>query len=151
MEHPEFAKRFNLAVQKAGVEDTLKALSRLLEVSQVTVWSYKSGTKLPRVSTAKRVAQKLGVSTEWLLDGTGRGPDELPEGIREINREVIGEPATKYGRQKKTSSQDDSLPEGANELIRLIKKEALAGRLQEQHFQLLKNTVKLMTQSGHKK
>ncbi|WP_444897753.1 LexA family protein [Microbulbifer sp. SSSA005] len=76
MKHPDFAKRFKQAVAHAGVEDTQEALARLFHVSTVTIWSYRNGEKLPRMSTATRIAETLGVSVDWLLIGAGNGPDE---------------------------------------------------------------------------
>lgn len=86
MKHSEFAERFKAAVRYAGVEDTQQALSRLLGVSPVMVWSYRNGEKLPRMSTATRIAGKLGVPVEWLLTGTGPGPGQ-PSAIREAPKE----------------------------------------------------------------
>lgn len=80
MKNPGFAKRFRTAVKYAGVEDTQQALSRLLGVSPVTIWSYRNGEKLPRMSTATRIANKLGVSVDWLLTGSGPGPIPEPSG-----------------------------------------------------------------------
>lgn len=77
MKHPDFAKRFKQAVTHAGVEDTQEALARLFNVSTVTIWSYRNGEKLPRMSTAKRIAETLGVSLDWLLTGAGKDPGEL--------------------------------------------------------------------------
>ncbi|WP_444934954.1 LexA family protein [Microbulbifer sp. JTAC008] len=76
MKHPDFAKRFKRAVTHAGVEDTQEALARLFQVSTVTIWSYRNGEKLPRMSTATRIAETLGVSVDWLLTGTGKDPGE---------------------------------------------------------------------------
>ncbi|WP_444890023.1 LexA family protein [Microbulbifer sp. DLAB2-AA] len=77
MKHPDFAKRFKQAVTHAGVEDTQEALARLFDVSTVTIWSYRNGEKLPRMSTATRIAETLGVSVDWLLTGAGKGPGLL--------------------------------------------------------------------------
>lgn len=76
MEKKAFAERFRKAVAQAGVEDTQEALGRLLGVSSVMIWSYKTGEKMPRMSTAVRMAEKLKVNVSWLLSGTGRmSPD----------------------------------------------------------------------------
>ena len=71
MKHPKFAKRFNEAVALAGVESTQKALSKLLGVSEVMIWSYRNGEKLPRMAMALTIADELGVSVDWLLQGNG--------------------------------------------------------------------------------
>tara|TARA_R100001509_G_scaffold163929_2_gene139794 strand:- start:3943 stop:4644 length:702 start_codon:yes stop_codon:yes gene_type:complete len=71
MKHPDFAKRFKEAVAAAGVSDTQDALAKLLGVSTVTIWSYRNGDKLPRMSTATRISKALGVSVDWLLTGEG--------------------------------------------------------------------------------
>lgn len=67
MKHPEFARKFKQAVAMAGVDDTQRGLSKLLGVSEVMIWSYRNGEKLPRMSTATRIASELGVSVAWLL------------------------------------------------------------------------------------
>ncbi len=69
MKHPEFAHRFREAVSRAGVKNTQKFLSKYLGVSEVMIWSYKNGEKLPRMSTAIRISDRLGVSVQWLLQG----------------------------------------------------------------------------------
>lgn len=71
MKYPEFAKRFKSAVKHSGVEDTQEGLSKLLGVSSVMIWSYRNGEKMPRMSTATRMAETLGVSVDWLLTGKG--------------------------------------------------------------------------------
>ena len=71
MKHPKFAKRFNEAVALAGVESTQKALSKLLGVSEVMIWSYRNGEKLPRMAMALKMAEEFGVSIDWLLQGRG--------------------------------------------------------------------------------
>jgi len=71
MKHPKFAQRFNQAVALAGVESTQKGLSRLLGVSEVMIWSYRNGEKLPRMAMALKMADEFGVSVDWLLQGTG--------------------------------------------------------------------------------
>ena len=71
MKHPEFAKRFQYAVTQSGVKDTQKSLAKLFGVSEVMIWSYKNGEKLPRMAMAISIADKLNTSVEWLLQGTG--------------------------------------------------------------------------------
>lgn len=92
MKHPDFAMRFKQAVKHAGVEDTQEALSRLLGVSTVMIWSYRNGDKLPRMNTATRIANILGVSVEWLLTGTGKGPDGIGGHESIGDRDVVASP-----------------------------------------------------------
>ena len=78
MDKAGFAARFKEAVEQAGVEDSQEALGRLLGVSGVMIWAYRSGEKLPRMSTATRMADKLGVNVNWLLTGKGPRNPEKP-------------------------------------------------------------------------
>lgn len=71
MKHPKFAERFNQAVSLSGVESTQKALGKLLGVSEVMIWSYRNGEKLPRMAMALKMADEFGVSVDWLLQGNG--------------------------------------------------------------------------------
>lgn len=71
MKHPKFAERFTQAVALSGVESTQKALGKLLGVSEVMIWSYRNGEKLPRMAMALKMADEFGVSVDWLLQGTG--------------------------------------------------------------------------------
>lgn len=71
MKHPKFAERFNKAVALSGVKSTQKALGKLLGVSEVMIWSYRNGEKLPRMAMALKMAEEFGVSIDWLLQGTG--------------------------------------------------------------------------------
>ncbi|ODS24298.1 hypothetical protein AB835_04540 [Candidatus Endobugula sertula] len=80
MKHPKFAKRFNQAVSLAGVKNTQRALSKLLGVSEVMIWSYKNGEKLPRMAMAVKIADELGVSVNWLLQGIGDPIKQATEG-----------------------------------------------------------------------
>lgn len=85
MKHPEFGKRFRLAVEHAGVEDTQEALATRLGVSGVMIWSYRNGDKLPRMNTAVRISKALGVNVNWLM--TGDGPmTSAPESKKTISR-----------------------------------------------------------------
>lgn len=77
-----FAERFKQAVKSSGVDDTQEALGRLLGVSPVMIWSYRSGEKMPRMSTAIRMADALGVNVNWLLTGQGRMKTEA---IAQVN------------------------------------------------------------------
>ncbi len=75
MKHPKFAERFNQAVALSGVESTQKALGKLLGVSEVMIWSYRNGEKLPRMAMALKMAEEFGVSIDWLLQGRGEPID----------------------------------------------------------------------------
>ncbi|MFT7389520.1 MAG: transcriptional regulator with XRE-family HTH domain [Candidatus Endobugula sp.] len=72
MKHPDFAERFTQAVTLSGVETTQKALGKLLGVSEVMIWSYRNGEKLPRMAMALHMAEVFGVSIDWLLQGRGQ-------------------------------------------------------------------------------
>jgi len=71
MKHPHFAERFNKAVALSGVKSTQKTLGKLLGVSEVMIWSYRNGEKLPRMAMALKMAEEFGVSIDWLLQGNG--------------------------------------------------------------------------------
>lgn len=72
MKNTEFAARFIKAVEEAQINDkTQEGLGKLFGVSGVSIWSYRAGEKLPRMSTALRIAAALKVNVEWLLQGTG--------------------------------------------------------------------------------
>jgi hypothetical protein len=68
----EFALRFNQAVAAAGLPTAQVPLGKRLGVSGPMARAYKTGEKLPAMSTAIRIANILNVCVEWLL--TGRGP-----------------------------------------------------------------------------
>ena len=76
MKHPEFAKRFKQALAHAGIKDSQRELSKLLGVSEVMIWSYKNGKKLPRMAMAIKIANAFNTTVEWLLQGTGRAVRE---------------------------------------------------------------------------
>lgn len=78
MKHPKFAKRFHQAVELAGVESTQQELSKLLGVSEVMVWSYQNGEKLPRMAMAIKMSDAFGVTVNWLLRGVGDPIDRTP-------------------------------------------------------------------------
>ena len=74
--HPGFAERFQQAVTRSGVKDTQKSLAKLLGVSEVMIWSYKNGEKLPRMAMAVKIAETFNTSVEWLLQGSGSAVKE---------------------------------------------------------------------------
>ena len=89
MKHPDFASRFNEAVQRSGVKDTQEALAKLLGVSSVMIWSYRNGEKLPRMDTATRIATKLNVSVDWLLTGATTSQTDNPAPHHAISATAI--------------------------------------------------------------
>ncbi|MBX2808484.1 MAG: helix-turn-helix transcriptional regulator [Cellvibrionaceae bacterium] len=108
MKHPQFAKKFKQAVSMAGVKDTQKSLSQLLGVSEVMIWSYKNGEKLPRMSTALRIASELGVSVDWLLQDAPMVADEAPVYRKEIKRKSI-ESIIDFAESLSESERKDAL------------------------------------------
>ena len=78
MKHPDFAERFRHAVAASGINNTQKHLSKVLGVSEVMIWSYRNGEKLPRMKTAVHMAKTFGVSLEWLLQGVHRVAEPPP-------------------------------------------------------------------------
>ena len=98
MKHPEFAKRFNHAVALSGVESTQKALGKLIGVSEVMIWSYRNGEKLPRMAMALNMAEIFGVSIDWLLQGKGQpiyygieedSPEYNPKRLRKSTQNIV--------------------------------------------------------------
>jgi transcriptional regulator with XRE-family HTH domain len=113
MKHPKFAERFNHAVNLSGVESTQKALGKLLGVSEVMIWSYRNGEKLPRMAMALKMADEFGVSVDWLLQGTGE-PVNL----------MIQETSAKY-RTKPLRKSTQALVDFAETLTEAERKKAL--------------------------
>jgi transcriptional regulator with XRE-family HTH domain len=113
MKHPKFAERFNHAVGLSGVESTQKALGKLLGVSEVMIWSYRNGEKLPRMTMAVKMADEFGVSVDWLLQGTGE-PVNL----------MIQEKSAKY-RTKALRKSTQALVDLAETLTEAERKKAL--------------------------
>ena len=69
--HTGFAKRFQQVVTRSGVEDTQRSLAKLLGVSEVSIWNYKNGEKLPGMAMAVKIADTFDSSVDWLLQGRG--------------------------------------------------------------------------------
>jgi transcriptional regulator with XRE-family HTH domain len=116
MKHPDFAERFKQAVIHAGVKNTQKHLAKILGVSEVMIWSYKNGEKLPRMSTALRIAETLNVSIEWLLQG---------------KHSVIAEAPATYHTETATSTTAEMI-DLLSKLTEKQRREALM--LLKQHF-----------------
>lgn len=98
MKHPEFAERFTEAVALSGVESTQKALGKLLGVSEVMIWSYRNGEKLPRMAMALKMAEVFGVSIDWLLQGRGQpvyyaiqedSPEYVTKPLRQSTQNIV--------------------------------------------------------------
>ena len=71
MNHPEFAKRFKQIITREGINDSPKHLSKLLGLSEVMIWNYKNGKKIPRMAKAIEISNLFNTTVEWLLQGTG--------------------------------------------------------------------------------
>lgn len=111
MKHPEFAERFSEAVALSGVESTQKALGKLLGVSEVMIWSYRNGEKLPRMAMALKMAEAFGVSIDWLLQGRGQpvhyavqedSPEYVTQPLRHSTQQIVNfvESLTEADRKK---------------------------------------------------
>lgn len=87
-EREKFAARLNQALDEAGLPSTGQrrqvALARVLDVSVEHVGRWLGGEDFPQTSQLVRLAQYLGVRSNWLLSGVGeryaRQPDALPVG-----------------------------------------------------------------------
>lgn len=72
MKHPEFAKRFKMLCDQAGLPSGQEAAGKILGVSGPYIWKCRNGESIPGMDTAIRWAQILNCCVEYLL--TGRGP-----------------------------------------------------------------------------
>ena len=72
MKHEAFAKRFVLACKEANLPDGQKDLGKCFGVSGPMICGYRSGDKMPSMGTAIVIAEKTGVTVEWLLTGRGK-------------------------------------------------------------------------------
>ncbi|MEO0442982.1 MAG: helix-turn-helix transcriptional regulator [Pseudomonadota bacterium] len=117
MKHPGFAKRFKQAVASAGISDSQKGLSKLLGVSEVMIWSYKNGEKLPRMAMAVKMAETFNTTVEWLLQGTGN---------------AVREPAAQYDASTGNSKTHQDLAQLIDSLDESEQKQAL--ELLQKHF-----------------
>lgn len=68
----EFGKRFSSAVRLKYEKESLRQIAPLLGVSPAFVGDMMNGLKMPSSDTGVNLAEKLGVTFEWLM--TGRGP-----------------------------------------------------------------------------
>lgn len=85
MKHRAFANRFRQAVAHAKAPTTQQELGKFLGVSGTMAWNYLNGEKLPGMSTATRMAERLGVNVNWLLTGQG---EMLTSALGESNVEI---------------------------------------------------------------
>jgi ribosome-binding protein aMBF1 (putative translation factor) len=63
---------------RAAAKLTIRALAEQTRTSPSTILCTERGTSLPRGQTIRRLAEVLGISTDWLL--TGRETAHPPEG-----------------------------------------------------------------------
>ncbi len=84
MENNIFATRLNQAREKSGL--SLRALSQTAEVSPQSMSQYAKGDAMPPLRSAIKIAEKLGVSLDWLC-----GLQEEPAPV------VEDEPIKTYG------------------------------------------------------
>lgn len=99
MKDEDFARRFRLAVENAGLPPQQEALGKALGVSGVTAWGYLNGSKKPRVNRATDICGILGVNIQWLMMGQGTMlPDQAypPEALELL---AIYESASPEDRQ----------------------------------------------------
>lgn len=68
----EFGERFSAAVKRKFADKSLRALAPILGVSPAFVGDMMNGVKMPSSDTGVNLAEKLGVTFEWLM--TGKGP-----------------------------------------------------------------------------
>lgn len=67
-----FAGRFKTAcLSNYKLPTTQNDLGKVMSVSGAMISFYRSGEKLPAMTTAIRIAMICGVSVEWLLTGRG--------------------------------------------------------------------------------
>jgi len=68
----QFSKRLNMALTLRNHHNKiLYDLKLLFGISTSMICNLRGGKKLPSIVTAKKIADKLKISFEWLLTGTG--------------------------------------------------------------------------------
>lgn len=70
MRYPEFAKRFKLACERAGLPKAQDDVGKILGVSGPMVWNYRNGEKMPSTDKCGQICKKLNVSLDWLINGS---------------------------------------------------------------------------------
>lgn len=71
----EFSKRLKEAYLAAGMTGSLRKKGKEFGVSSSMVWEMEHAETMPSMETAARMANRLGVSVDWLM--TGRGEKQL--------------------------------------------------------------------------
>ena len=97
MKHEAFAKRFVLACKEASLPEGQKELGKCFGVSGPMICGYRSGDKLPSMGTAIVIAEKTGVTVEWLLTGRGKKHPEksiIDDGIVKVATQLSHLPKT---------------------------------------------------------
>jgi len=69
--YPEFAARFQRAVNESGFVGNQEALAKNLRTSKASVSNWGGGDKLPSMGKAVEIADILDISVVWLLQGKG--------------------------------------------------------------------------------
>lgn len=69
--------RVRQARKKRGLSQD--ALARALEVSKNTIFRWEAGEVTPRGTNLDRLAQVLGVTSDWLMRGQERASGEAPD------------------------------------------------------------------------
>lgn len=64
------ATRIRMRREKVGY--TQRELAKRCKINFVTMWRYEQGHMAPSSRTLPRIAQALGVSTDWLCTGRER-------------------------------------------------------------------------------
>lgn len=88
-ERERFSERLNSALDQIGVPPKGRGrqgrVAKMFDVSQKGARKWLEGEAIPKTSRLREMAEKLGVSTEWLL--TGDGPKRYPDaGAVESNK-----------------------------------------------------------------
>jgi len=109
-----FSIRFNEALSKRGyAKTTLYDLKSLFEIAESQISNLRNANALPSIFTGKRICEKLKISFEWLLTGTGsmdgfqlNNADEIAvitryrsltrQGKRELIKASFNEPCSDY-------------------------------------------------------
>lgn len=79
--------RISELLVKKGIKQ--KELADKAGVTQAAMSHYINGTRIPRASTLKKIAEALNTTTEYLLDGKAAGSDrEIEYATKLIARNV---------------------------------------------------------------
>lgn len=83
--HKDFALRFRQAAEWAGLPSSYRDRAKRLGISTVFYGELNRGEKLPSADKGSQIAQKLGVSYEWLVTGRGAMIVGTSDGIVDIS------------------------------------------------------------------